>query len=82
MILGPSQFRPASDCTANYRPNLSPERVPNIKKEVIVGEAKFEIVGLEGRPDTNMNWPDDRQSQRQLCQETHLHDKDQPVNAV
>jgi hypothetical protein len=36
MVMGPARLGPVRDCTANYRPLLSSERAPYIKKQEIV----------------------------------------------
>jgi hypothetical protein len=41
MVMGPTQIRPLSDCTENYRTVLSSERAPYMKKQVIIREKKI-----------------------------------------
>jgi hypothetical protein len=56
---------PVRDCTANYRPVLSSERAPYMKKkESICLSKKFKIwLSTPKGNDTNTNWPADHRSQ-------------------
>jgi hypothetical protein len=65
MVKGPVRLWPVSDCTANYRPVLSSEREPYMKKKESnyhSKKLKFDHLSQKG-PDTKTNWPTDRRSQ-------------------
>jgi hypothetical protein len=46
MVMGPAGLFPASDCTASYRPILSSERAPYMKKQELVRLKKKKKLNL------------------------------------
>jgi hypothetical protein len=65
MAIGPVRLYPVHYCTANYRPVLSSERAPYVKKkEVNCNSKKLKYGHLYQKgPDTKTNWPTDRRWQ-------------------
>jgi hypothetical protein len=54
-------------CTVNYRPILSSERAPYMKRKVIVTQRNLTSGHpLQKGPGTKTNWPTDRRSQYNL----------------
>jgi hypothetical protein len=55
-------------CTAIYRPVLSSERVPYIKRQANVRPKRFKnlVIGPKGQPDIKTNWTTFRRSQIQV----------------